>query len=237
MWSEHAAVVVTALLLLGMMLITLSSGTRNPLAVTLPLHRCFVDSRLIRGVDRQWRFACRIKAEHQLRQSARKTRTMLFWMADRWHVLAGDSLAVVLLDETDPHAVCMQFPEEGCHPLTWEPTAEERARFTQENTTTTTTTVVVADPQARELSADRGALVLDSIDLNQNIQGFGTLKEALLVAKPYDATSPEADYIVGGSTAHPMYYVVHTRNNNLTDGTTPISVGGGPPDSRVWVRV
>lgn len=90
-------------------------------------------------------------------------------------------------------------------------------------------------PPLRTLSGN--AIDLAKVPEPQRIRAFGTLREAARAARVGPNDRGEVDHIVGGSLAHPVYYVVPARvgPDHAAQGAAALVAGSGF-DQQVWVR-
>lgn len=190
---------------------------------TLPLRRT-INVAKVSGVEHKYRVRDIIMGRTLLKHLESSTRAILFrYNHEEWYVWAGRELTVVPSTNDEKNPVVVEFTFKGCPHIAATPTT---------TTTTNTTPSPSPIPGLRELDGD--AVSLTAIDDPTKIRKFPTLASAVEAARVGPAIEDGmVDYIVGGSSVHPVFYVVPIKT---TGGVSPVVRRGGSTQQRVWIK-
>lgn len=218
---------------LGCFLVILLIGLSRapPYASTLQrrVYRRNIDPGRIQGVDQFFRFACRQGALRKLMELRNIPAIVVRRAPDEWLLLVGATLTIVPLSPNVMGSVPAEFTLRSKPLMIDVDTVEGMTTAANNNHPPKNGNGV----HYEEVHHQSGAIARAAMDPSATIRSYATLDEAMRHARPRGDTqkSGSTDYVVGGSRFNPLFYVVSVRNG------AALSAGGGPSDSRVWVRL
>lgn len=196
----------------------------------LPLRRA-VDPKSVTGVTKRYRTLDPVHGRRLLRRMGNRP-AILIPYASAWHVWTGPELTVVPVADDTPGSVVVEFTYES------QPRMVARAPTTAPIAPAAPPTTAPTPTPDERLVELQGPLNVLSFDPSR-IRRFFTLQEATAAAGVGPSPDGLVDHIVGGSSLHPVYYVVpatpaanqssnsQRANNDEDDPTTK---------QRVWIR-
>ena len=205
-----------------------------PARVVRPPLRRTVDLAGTRGVRRRWRVSDP-EAGRRLLVRLGDAPAALVPGPTGWVVWSGPQLTLTPVGEEHPAAVLVEFTVAGRPFLRAADAKADPDAADADGAGAGAAAADAALPPLRTLPGN--AIDLARVPEPGRIRAFGTLAAAARAARVGPDARGEVDHIVGGSAAHPVYYVVPARvgADAGPQGAAAVVAGSGF-DQQVWVR-